>query len=354
MKYFLASNSSEGFVSYFGECYDPFDGWRTYIIKGGPGTGKSSFMKYLAVKAAEHGVKTELFPCSSDPNSLDAVIFPCMKLAVMDGTSPHTVEPKYPAVCESLLNFGDFWDNTEINKNKGDIIRLTLKNRALHKTASRYIKAAGIIASDSLKTAAACTDFDKAEAFALSLCGKYIPKKQSLVGREWNRFLSGITPLGTVSYADSVSQTLERCIIINDRIGSVSNTVMNRIRSYALDNGYEIITVKNFLLPSLLCDCIIIPSLSLGFMREYTYGHLSSHERRIHARRFISAESIGKSRERLRFNKKAVRELLLCASDTLSRAKAVHDELEACYVSAMDFEALTEFAQNTADRLFGF
>ncbi|MBQ8793259.1 MAG: hypothetical protein IJZ63_00755 [Clostridia bacterium] len=52
-KYFLAANSAEGFVSHFGDNYDYADGWRAYIIKGGPGTGKSSFMKYITAKAQE-------------------------------------------------------------------------------------------------------------------------------------------------------------------------------------------------------------------------------------------------------------------------------------------------------------
>lgn len=349
----MAANSGEGFISYFGESYDPLDGWRAYIIKGGPGTGKSSFMKYLAVKATDRGEKTELFPCSSDPDSLDAVIFPEKRLAVMDGTSPHTVEPKYPAVCEQLLNFGDFWNCDILRRSSNEITALTIRNRNLHKAASRYIRTAGIIISDSLKAAEDCTDTAKAEGFALSLCKKYIPRTQERVGREYKRFFGGITPKGIVSYADTATDALEYLVIINDNTGSAANIILKRIRDYALESGCEIITVRNFLLPSLLCDGVIIPSLSVGFVREYDFQHFSSTERRIHARRFISAERMGKSRERLRFNKKAARELLLCAADTLSKAKAVHDGLEAYYSSAMNFEALTQFAQKTADKLFG-
>ena len=44
--YFLAANSGQGFYSKFGECYDAHNGWKAYVIKGGPGTGKSSLMKY--------------------------------------------------------------------------------------------------------------------------------------------------------------------------------------------------------------------------------------------------------------------------------------------------------------------
>ena len=58
-KYFLAANSGVGFISLFDSCYSAKDGWRVYIIKGGPGTGKSSFMKYMIKTAEEKKVDEE-------------------------------------------------------------------------------------------------------------------------------------------------------------------------------------------------------------------------------------------------------------------------------------------------------
>lgn len=43
--YFLGCSSPEGFHSFFGELCPAHSGGYTYIIKGGPGTGKSSLMK---------------------------------------------------------------------------------------------------------------------------------------------------------------------------------------------------------------------------------------------------------------------------------------------------------------------
>ena len=55
LKYFLGANSCEVFCSFFEKSYLPDGEWRAFIIKGGPGTGKSSFIKYFALKAAEKG-----------------------------------------------------------------------------------------------------------------------------------------------------------------------------------------------------------------------------------------------------------------------------------------------------------
>lgn len=350
-KYFLAANSAEGFVSYFGESYNPDDNWKVFIIKGGPGTGKSSFMKKVVKTAKEKGIENEVFPCSSDPDSLDAVIFPKKKIVIMDGTSPHTLDPTYPAVCETILNFGDFWQSDLLDKYSKDIIKITNQNKSLHKSAASYIKTAGALIEENLKIANSVTDKEKAEAFALNLCKKHLPKKQQKP-KEWIRFLSGITPKGVVSYNDTPLKTCENIVIIEDEFGSVSRIIMKTIRDYALNQGYEIISVKNGFLPSKLYDAVIIPKLSLCFLRECSLFAIKSNTRRIHAKRFMDLNTLNKSREKIKSNKKVISELLTLASNTLSEAKAVHDKLEKFYIEAMDFNSLGKFADSFESMLF--
>lgn len=352
LKYFLAANSCQGFISYFDKSYNADDLWQVYIIKGGPGTGKSSFMKYVAKKANEEGLSAELCPCSSDPHSLDAVIIPQRKTVIMDGTSPHTVDPCYPAVCEEILNFGQFWNSESFKGKEQKIIALTDKNKSLHKTASRYLKATGEFLLDNLKIADACTDKLKVQAYAKKLCRKYIPCKKTNTSKEWVRFLCGTTPNGIVSYTDTINKLCNKSIIISDEYGSVADKVMKSVRDHALLNGYEIITVKNALLPNTLTDGIIIPELSLCFIRESEFFALNTSDRRVHARRFVSAEQLSKSRKRIKFNKKAIKKMLDAATTTLQEAKEIHDILENEYISGMDFDKLNAFKNEFVAKLF--
>ncbi len=353
LKYFLAANSCSGFVSYFDNCYDAVDGWRAYIIKGGPGTGKSYFMKFLMKKGLENGFAAEVIPCSSDPDSLDAVIFPDIKTVIMDGTAPHTVDPKYPGVCEQILNFGLFWSEEKFFGREESVIALTDTNKLLHKRASCYLKAAGQFFADNFKIAEACTDRERLNTFINRLCKKYIPNKaKKLCGKEKVRFLSGITPRGLISYPETVFKCCKRVVIISDEFGSVSNSVMTKLREYACQNGYNITTIKNALLPNTLIDGVILPELSLGFIRESEQFVLNSDIRRVHARRFVHAEQLSKSRKRIKFNKKAAAELLLAVTACLKEAKSVHDELEKEYINAMNFDKLECFAEQFSQKLF--
>ena len=138
-KTFLAANSAKGFVSYFKECYSADDGWKAYIIKGGPGTGKSSMMKSLAAYFADKGEWVELCACSSDPDSLDAVIFFDRKVVIMDGTSPHTVDPSFPGVCETIVNLSDCWDDAKLQEGREALSLLSISKQRGAAISSRLI-----------------------------------------------------------------------------------------------------------------------------------------------------------------------------------------------------------------------
>lgn len=349
-KYFLGANSCEGFYSEFTNCYCPEDNWKAYIIKGGPGTGKSSFMKYIAAQADKAGIECELCVCSSDPQSLDGVILPKLKTVILDGTAPHVVEPVYPGACEKLLDFGQYWNDDCFRGKEAEILNVTRQNKALHKMASRYMSAAGQLILDNLKISSACTDKEKTHAFAQRLAAKCIPKKSGC-GHEWIRFTQGITPLGVVSYSQTITASAKRVIPIADPYGSASGIIIDVIRQYAIEAGYDIISLKNPFLPSKLYDHIIIPELSLAFVTENEYQHFKTDERRIHARRFVNSTQLHNSRKRMQFNRKAVKQLLLSAAETLSEAKRVHDGIEKYYIHSMNFEALTAFAESFSKKL---
>lgn len=350
-KYFLGANSAEGFISFFGQCYNALDGWRAFIIKGGPGTGKSSFMKYVTAKAVDMGYKVTLCPCSSDPDSLDGIIIADIKTVLLDGTSPHVVEPKFAGACEQIINLGDFWNTDALGKTHSEIIDVTLQNKKLHKRAAAYIKAAGELINDNLKISRAYTNSAKAEKFAQKICNLLLPSKKQKHSYEWVRFLGGVTPKGIISYHGNIERFYKKLVVIEDKYGGTSGIIMEHIRKTALDRGYEIITVKNRFLPSKLTDHILIPELSLAFVREWEYSKFSDKHRRIHARRFCDANKIRNAKSRTVFNRRVSKELLFGAIETLKKAKQTHDVLEGYYISAMNFEALTTFIEQKTNEV---
>src|SRR5690606_25242510 len=115
--FFLGTNTGQGFYSFYGQLGKEVS-TRLFIIKGGPGTGKSTFMQKIGQEMLSRGFPVEFAHCSSDSNSLDGVLLPSLGIALVDGTSPHIVDPVYPGVVGEILNFGDFWDEKALREKK--------------------------------------------------------------------------------------------------------------------------------------------------------------------------------------------------------------------------------------------
>lgn len=144
-KYFAAANSYNGFISYFDEIFSPLTYDRLYILKGGPGCGKSSFMKKVAARYKSFGCGIEEIYCSSDPNSLDGVIISRKNksIAIIDGTAPHERDTKIPGAADELIDLSQGWDKRFLIAQRQDIESLINEKSKAYNTAYNYLHFAG-------------------------------------------------------------------------------------------------------------------------------------------------------------------------------------------------------------------
>ena len=94
IRYFLGGNTPTGFYSLYHQLSEPERLRALYIIKGGPGCGKSTLMRRVERHAQAAGLETQQVLCSGDPDSLDAMILPQLGAALVDGTAPQGVVSK--------------------------------------------------------------------------------------------------------------------------------------------------------------------------------------------------------------------------------------------------------------------
>jgi polynucleotide 5'-kinase involved in rRNA processing len=87
---FPGGNTCEGFYSFYDYTIEP-DATRIFIIKGGPGVGKSTFMRHIGNEMLERSYDVEFHCCSSDNGSIDGVVIPAIRVALLDGTAPQRV-----------------------------------------------------------------------------------------------------------------------------------------------------------------------------------------------------------------------------------------------------------------------
>ena len=338
LRFFLGANSAQGFVSRFDQLGDPKRGWRCYVIKGGPGTGKSSLMKKLAARLGESCGPVEHIHCSSDVDSLDGVIFLEQKLSIADGTPPHAIEPRFPGAYENVVSLCDCWDKARLFKEREEIISLAESISLCHKSSVGYLYAAGSLLTDLQMAVSDAVDSQKIIRFAKNLAQKEFPRQPGKRGHESIRLLSAITNKGPVLFNDTIEALAPRLYIIDDSWGAASQQLIQELRRLALEYGHDVLSCCCPLFPFTKVDHLFLPQLGLGFATRNKFHPVTAPAFRvIHARRFTDMEKVTARKHRISFLQKAARNMIDEAASLISEAKSLHDQLEQHYVSAMNF-----------------
>ncbi len=327
--YFLGRATGDGFSTHIHDLIAN-DGYFTYIIKGGPGTGKSSLMKQVA----ENMTDGEVFHCSSDPDSLDGVLISDRKILIVDGTAPHVVEPLFPGVRQKIVNLGECWEEKLLKDNAREVVEATLTNKAHHARVRRCIRAMEALYQDGIHLQEECLIKDKAERFVRSEVAR-LPKRDKQGCLEF-RQMSAITPKGLVELDSAIG--LERAVIEDD-FGGVRDAILKSIAREAVAKGYHCIISENPMCGDTVYNCLVITEAGVAYLSS---GECS---RKVRADRFLEKNMLKARKGRLAFDLGTAKELISESVNGLMLAKESHDLLESYYIRAMDFDKVTEVRQ---------
>ncbi len=342
MEFFAGANTRNGFVSIFDECFSNIE--QLYILKGSSGCGKSTLMRKIANRAQELGYSFDLIYCSGDPDSLDGVIIPELSFAIADGTSPHTMDVKYPCVRESIINLGEFWDSAKLIPHKKEIIHLTDKKSGHYKNAYKALSAAGE-AEDIIKDSTNKNlNRKKLEDVAFKLFEKAFNGKKGDMRRI---FCSAFTSKGTKTL-HSFGKVGTLCRIS----GKASFELLKAIELIARECEAEtIISVCSFDIKR--TDSIFFPESGFLFTNLASPPCESAKEEKsISTSRLIQSASTGTAKARISTLDKLIKELKSEAMAELSEAKATHNEIEKIYIPSMNFDLMNEYTQKLISNIF--
>ncbi|MEG1944068.1 MAG: hypothetical protein RR058_01415 [Oscillospiraceae bacterium] len=338
--YFLGSTNPDGFVSFFEQLLDLSAPFRTYIIKSGPGCGKSSMMKRMANRISQAGFDLELIHCSSDPDSLDGVVCRQLHFAIADGTSPHVLEPSLPACKQEVVSLYDCIDSAQLTAGflfLRENYEIYCEN---HIRAKRYACAFGKLFVDLRDTSSRYVETTKLHRYAENLAARTMPKK-CCAGFESVRLSGAITPLCYIDYTKSNLDSLENVYILNDRYTSAGHMLMKLLRDRARLAGYDIVTSRNPFCP-IEIDSVLIPELSLAFATAGFFDPLYVSGAHTIGEKTVYSSDLELCRKRLSFMQRASHELLNESGKYLAQAKAMHDKMESVYSANINFDLVRE------------
>lgn len=332
IRFLLGSNTKRGFVPLFDELRDPIKGKRLYILKGGPGSGKSSLMKRVAKTLEDKNHSMEYIHCASDPNSLDAFIDHDGGIAMVDGTAPHIMDPKYPGAYDIIINMADCWDNISLQKNKEEIIPLSDTISKCHQMATSCITAATALLDNNMQIANAFVNHDLVNANVQRILKEL---KGSKIGKEKKRLLSAVSVGETVFFEETITNLTSTQYMIPDNWGVASNYLLSRIHQAALTLGLDMITCYCSLRTPDKIDHLIFPSAGIAITTNNDF-HTTK------AGKYETIDDLMNpipkmEKDQMTSHLKMAKELIDSASKHIKRAKLLHDDLEAFYIKAMDF-----------------
>ena len=341
--FFMGANTPGGFVGDPAALYDGEAGWRAYLIKSGPGTGKSSLMRRVAQRMSEAGHAVEVLICSSDPDSLDGVWLPEIRACVLDATAPHVAEPGCFGAVETVVSLGDALRTNEIRAARDEILKCQHENTEAHRRVRRFMGAAAALLADSTRLAAESLDRGKVIRSAERLAARELADPpetpdERFVG-EQRRFLTAVTPKGIQTLFGTALSMCPRVFVLDDEHGVAAPLFLQTVRTKAAARGLPLYACPSPLFPDQL-DHLLLPTLGMAILTSNRLHKVDFPVyRHIHAARFLDADKLTRHKSRLGFNRRAAKGLLDEAVAASVLAKSWHDKLEAPYVSAMDFDA---------------
>lgn len=139
-RYFLGNNTAYGFKGYYED--ELKNKSKVILLKGGPGTGKSSILKKLAAEAKKRGYDYELWYCSGDPQSLDGVFIKDTGVAIVDATAPHASGADLPKIKDYIFDLATSLSHDKLTPERERIEKLLNDKKRCFIRAYQHLKVA--------------------------------------------------------------------------------------------------------------------------------------------------------------------------------------------------------------------
>ncbi len=354
-KVFPGGNTAYGFHSFY-DYIAPPDANKIFIIKGGPGVGKSTFMRKIAETLQNRGLDIELHCCSSDNGSLDGVYIPALDVALIDGTAPHVVDPKNPGAVDEIVHLGDYWNEAGMRGSRTEILSLNREVGRLFRRAYSYLGAALIFLSEveSYYQDTGALDRGGLNRVAMTIIHEVFGETPPLprTPRDRHLFATAITPDGPVNYLETIVGGLRRRYIITGDDGTEKTTLTSRVLDAAIMRGFDVEAFHCALDPRKV-DHVVIPALGVAVVNEVEphFYRPQDGDKIIDTMQYVDTgiqEAYLGERTRAR---EMYREAFGQAVWFIAKAKQTHDEMEKYYVPNMDFSLIERRRQEVEGRI---
>jgi len=343
---FPGAMGPEGFISCFDHLLPEDQLRRKLILKGGPGVGKSTFMRRIHAALCESGEPSTLYFCSGDPDSLDAAAVPGAGLVILDGTAPHIVDPKIPGARDSIINLGVCLDEAAMRPRLPHIRACMQDHAASTARARAALKAAWALRKDSAALIASLADASRMTRMLRALTSAVLAAsgERTETPRVRPVITDAVTPKGELCLLASGAQ--ERIIRLVCHAGMDITPALSHLSRATQAAGYSVEEHLCPTAPGRLMH-LTIPGLST----LVTTHDLPGAEQIFDFAACLSPGALLRHETALEQSHSSICQHTRQAVTALHHAKQLHDELETFYVPNMDFARWQTILDQTLESL---
>lgn len=339
-RYFAASNSADGFINYFPQIFGSGRCQRLYVVKGGPGTGKSCFMKQVGKVAESKGFPVTYYYCSSDADSLDGLMIGDGEIGLVDGTAPHVWEPETVGAFEQIVNLGVFWDADTLRCEKEPIHLLMAQKRNSYQGAYHYLSACGQVLREAEREVIGTVDREK----MLRAAERLVRSRGASRGDYQEHVaLCRAIGMGGRTRFDTYEGTASFLYTVED-YGGFGYLFLDAVYQACKLGGISVCVSRDPLLPERI-DALQMTENGVTFS-------LCGEGIPVHVKRFVKLDAYRKQRSDYKRKLALAEELMLIAQGRLDEVKESHFALEAIYAAAMNFKSKETWTEAFCAKLF--
>ncbi|MCI8631777.1 MAG: ATPase [Firmicutes bacterium] len=345
-------NTPKGFFSYYSYILGQREANRIVCIKGGPGVGKSSFIRKIGNDFLAEGENVDFMHCSSDADSLDGIVLKDRKIAFIDATSPHIVDPISPGAVDDIIHLGEYWDEKGIRKNKLAVIEKGEIISKWYARAYNYLGAAEKLYDNAAAVYNEAVESAEIYKIAAEIVGKELSHKEICLrpGNIKKYFASAITPSGFVNYLPSIAEGCKKIYLISAPFGASAHSILDIFAEGAVYRGFAVEEYFCPLKPDSKMEHLVIPELSLAFITANEYHDVEPWQlpegtdsiELLDMSDMANASVIERRKKLLEESESLCDMMMKKAVGCIEEAKKEHDVLESYYIPNMDFKKIDE------------
>lgn len=340
--YFLGGASPDGFETDF---YREQRHCCGILLKGGPGTGKSTLMKRVA--AAFPDEEISVYHCASDPRSLDAVVLEQRGVYIADATAPHEAGTPLPGVTGVLLDLAA-GISTDTMQDAAETVRtLYAANQAAHLQARKGFAGIAALEAQIIAAGEQALLHSKLQRYAEGLAGRILPKKNGKRGTLLFRQRIAVTPDGRQVFLPRGFDL----IVLSDPARTAAVKLLSLLAEAAAERGLAAEMTRSLTRADRAAVMLVLPEQKLILAAEEALPRCldAVPVTVLHLRRFYDSARLRQHRTLIRFCAKSAAAAEEQTAALLRDALRIHDELETYYIRVLDTTRL----DRTADAVIG-